>query len=381
MRGEFGVPRDLEGLLVVALEQAVAAPYASGRLADAGARVIKVERPEGDFARGYDRAVNGLSAYFAWLNRGKESVALDIKDGAQAAILRRMLARADVFIQNLAPGAAARAGFGPDDLWAANPGLVHVSISGYGEEGPYRSMKAYDLLVQAETGLCWINGSPETPSRVGVSVCDIAAGMYAHQQILQALIARGRTGKGRAIQVSLFDGMADWMAVPYLQSVYGGKVPPRAGLSHPTIAPYGAYETRDGRLLLISIQNEREWARLCADVLGLPDLARDPRYLDVASRVANRAALDATIAEAFAREDQDALAARLTEAGIGWGRVRSPVELPGHPQFRVVEVESEAGPVRLPAPPGVVLGEGPPALGPIPRLDEHGERIRAEFGP
>ncbi len=285
--------QDLEGITVVALEQAVAAPYASGRLADAGARVIKIEREEGDFARGYDTLVRGESAYFVWLNRGKESIRLDLKNPVDKDLLERMIARADVFIQNLAPGAAARLGFGADALLARYPRLICCSISGYGEEGPYRDQKAYDLLIQAESGLCAINGTEAGAARVGVSVCDIAAGMTAFQAILQALFARERTGKGRAIDVSLFHSMTDWMNVPYLQTRYGGRKPARVGLRHPTIAPYGAYDCADGKAVLISVQNEREWRRLCAEVLGHPDLATDPRFVTNSLRVANRPALEA----------------------------------------------------------------------------------------
>ena len=248
---------DLEGITVVTVEQAVAAPYASGRLADAGARVIKVERPEGDFARRYDTLVRGESAYFVWLNRGKQSICLDLKQDADRGLLRSMVSRADVFIQNLAPGAAARLGFGAEALRQADPRLIVCSISGYGEVGPYRDQKAYDLLIQAESGLCAINGTPEGPARVGVSVCDIAAGMSAHAAILQGLFARERSGEGRAIEVSLYHAMADWMNVPYLQTRYGGRPPGRQGLQHPSIAPYGAYACADGKQLLISIQNER----------------------------------------------------------------------------------------------------------------------------
>src|SRR5262245_51328568 len=238
--------RPLEGLLVVALEQAVAAPYCSCRLADAGARVIKIERPEGDFARGYDKAVKGLASYFVWLNRGKESLTLDIKNRDDAALLHRILARADVFIQNLLPGAAGRAGFGSEALRKQHPRLITVDISGYGEDGPYAEMKAYDMLIQAETGLASITGLPAGPGRVGVSVCDVAAGMYAHQAVLEALIKRGRTGRGSGIAVSLFDGLADWMTVPLLHHDYAGKAPTRTGLEHPSISPYRTYESADG---------------------------------------------------------------------------------------------------------------------------------------
>jgi len=268
---------DLDGILVVSIEQAVAAPYASEKLADAGARVIKVERPEGDFARGYDHYVNGESAYFVWLNRGKQSIRLDLSQERDKAILRRMIAKADVFIQNLAPGAIARLGFAPEDLRQAYPRLITCSISGYGEAGPFRDMKAYDLLVQAESGLSEITGNTAGQARVGVSVCDISAGMTAVQAILTALYARERTGQGRHIAVSLFHALADWMNVPFLQFTYGGYTPARSGLNHPTIAPYGAYICGDGKAVLFSIQNEREWASFCETTLGQPDVAGDYR--------------------------------------------------------------------------------------------------------
>ncbi|HUN40177.1 MAG TPA: CaiB/BaiF CoA-transferase family protein, partial [Acetobacteraceae bacterium] len=260
----------LSNLLVVSIEQAVAAPYCSSRLADAGARVIKIERPEGDFARGYDKAANGLSSYFVWLNRGKQSLVADIKDPGDAALLRRMLSCADVFIQNLAPGAAARSGFGSDDLRERYPRLITVDISGYGDTGDYATMKAYDLLVQAESGLAMITGHPAGPGRVGVSACDIACGMAAHAGVLEALIERGITGRGKGLKVSLFDGMADWMNVPLLFYEGTGNAPQRLGLAHPSICPYGAFATADGALVLISIQNEREWVEFCAKFLEEP---------------------------------------------------------------------------------------------------------------
>ncbi len=370
----------LSGLVVLALEQAVAAPYCTSRLADAGARVIKVERPEGDFARGYDRAAKGLSSYFAWLNRGKESLVADIKQPADAALLHRILARADVFVQNLLPGAAARAGLGSDELRARHPRLVTVDISGYGDEGPYAAMKSYDMLVQAETGLASITGGPEAPARTGVSVCDIAAGMYAHQAVLEALIRRGRTGEGASIKVSLFDGMADWMAVPLLFSDYGPGAPRRVGLSHPSVAPYDPFPSADGTPVLISIQNDREWQRFCAEVLGQPGLATDPAFATNVQRVANRARMDAIIREGFARHGTEALCARLLAAGIAFARVNSVAEFSRHPQLRRVRVETPAGEIALPAPPPIVDGIRAPALGPVPALDAHGAAIRKEFG-
>jgi crotonobetainyl-CoA:carnitine CoA-transferase CaiB-like acyl-CoA transferase len=370
----------LAGITVLALEQAVAAPYCTSRLADAGARVIKVERAEGDFARGYDRAAKGMSSYFAWLNRGKESLAADIKAPADAALLHRILSRADVFVQNLLPGAAARAGFGSDELRARHPRLVTVDISGYGDEGPYAAMKSYDMLVQAETGLASITGGPEAPARVGVSVCDIAAGMYAHQAVLEALIRRGRTGEGASIKVSLFDGMADWMAVPLLFSDYGPGAPRRVGLSHPSVAPYDPFPSADGTPVLISIQNDREWQRFCAEVLERPGLAADPDFATNVQRVANRARMDAIIREGFARHGTEALCARLLAAGIAFARVNSVADFSRHPQLRRVRVQTPAGEIALPAPPPVVDGDRAPALGPVPALDAHGEAIRKEFG-
>jgi crotonobetainyl-CoA:carnitine CoA-transferase CaiB-like acyl-CoA transferase len=370
--------KDLEGLLVVSLEQAVAAPYASSRLADAGARVIKVERPEGDFARRYDNLVNGGSAYFIWLNRGKQSVRLDLKATADRDLLSRMLAKADIFIQNLAPGAVARLGFGADGLRDKHPRLITCSISGYGEDGPYRDQKAYDLLIQAESGLCAINGTPEGPARVGVSVCDIAAGMTAHQAILQALYARERTGEGRAIEVSLFHAMADWMNVPYLQHRYGGADPGRHGLRHPTIAPYGAYNCADGKALLISIQNEREWRNLCSDVLMQPELADDPRFATNNDRVANRPALEEIIGAVFAAHNREANIERLAAANIAYGRLSDLDDLQAHPQNRLVRVATENGPVELLAPAAVIAGHSE-RYGEVPALGAHDDLVRQEF--
>ena len=371
--------RALEGILVLALEQAVAAPYCSSRLADAGARVIKVERREGDFARGYDRAAKGLSSYFVWLNRGKESLAADIKDPGDAALLRRIVARADVFIQNLLPGAAERAGLGSHALRQRHPRLITVDVSGYGDSGPYAAMKSYDMLVQAETGLASVTGGPDAPGRVGVSVCDIAAGMYAHQAVLEALIRRGRSGEGASIKVSLFDGMADWMTVPLLFHEHGGGAPKRAGLAHPSVAPYNAYPTADGTPVVISIQNEREWARFCAEVLGEPGLATRAEFASNVARVANRAALDAAIAPIFARHAADAMGAKLLAAGIAFGRVNSVAQFAGHPQLRRVALSTEAGTIEVPAPPPIVDGESA-SPGAVPALDQHGEAIRREFG-
>jgi crotonobetainyl-CoA:carnitine CoA-transferase CaiB-like acyl-CoA transferase len=370
----------LAGLLIVSLEQAVAAPLCTCRLADAGARVVKVERPEGDFARGYDRAAGGLSSYFVWLNRGKESIALDIKDDGDRDLLSRMIARADVFVQNLAPGAAERAGFGADVLLRANPALVCCNISGYGSEGPYARRKAYDLLLQAETGLASVTGRPEGPGRVGVSVCDIACGMYAHAAILEALIERRRTGRGRVVDVSLFDSLADWMTVPLLQYEASGRNPQRVGLHHVSIAPYGAYGCAEGKSVLVAVQNEREWRRFCRDMLLDPDLADDPRFSGNPARVENRAALDAVIAAIFGALPRSEAVARCAAADIAFAAVNEVSDLARHPHLRRLPVATEAGDVAVPAPPAR-LGDGERAFRPVPRLDEHGARLRREFAP
>lgn len=370
--------KPLDGLLVVSLEQAVAAPYCSSRLADAGARVIKIERAEGDFARGYDSVVHGESAYFVWLNRGKESLVLDIKDPGDAALLQRILGCADVFIQNLGPGATARAGLGSDLLRTRNPRLITVDISGYGEDGDYAGMKAYDLLVQAESGLSSVTGRPEGPGRVGVSACDIACGMYSNMAVLEALIARGISGRGTSIKTSLFAGMADWMNVPLLTYDYAGKIPPRVGLNHPSIAPYGVYPTSGGGEILISIQNEREFARLASDVLDRPAMPTDAKFRDNEARCANRPELDKIVADAFTAVDRATLIERLRAAGIAFGEINDVSGLSGHPALKRVEVGSPTGPVSMAAPPAVI-GKEKRHLGPVPALGEHSAKIRKEF--
>ena len=369
---------DLQGLLVISLEQAVAAPYAAGRLADAGARVIKVERPEGDFARGYDADAKGQSSYFVWLNRGKESVALNLKQADDLQILKNMISKADIFIQNLMPGALERLGLSSAELRAADPGLITCDISGYGSNGPFQQMKAYDFLVQAEVGLAEITGAPEQPGRVGVSICDIAAGMTAHQAILQALYARSRTGKGRGIEVSLFHALADWMNVPYIQSQYGGRDIRRPGLHHPTIAPYGAYRCGDGRQLLLSIQNEREWQRLCSDVLQQPDLPENPKFSSNVKRVENRAALDDILNKVFAAHPIDQLAVMLQTAQIAFGRLNTMDDFAAHPQNRFVTVRTTGGELQILAPGAVVIGVMAP-LGAVPDLGANSTAIRDEF--
>ncbi|WP_394689507.1 CaiB/BaiF CoA transferase family protein [Hoeflea sp.] len=372
--------KDLEGVLVVSVEQAVAAPYLSSKLADAGARVIKVERPEGDFAREYDHLVHGESAYFVWLNRGKESLCLDLKLETDKQVLAAIVAEADVFIQNLAPGVIDRLGFNLDELRQRYPRLITCSISGYGDEGPLRDSKAYDLLVQAETGLSEITGNEHGSARVGVSVCDIAAGMTATQAVMQALYSRSVTGEGRHIAVSLYHALSDWMNVPYLQYAYGGKVPERSGLKHPTIAPYGAYVCSDGKSILFSIQNEREWQMLCSEALGRPDLASDERFNSNSRRVANRVALDDEIVPIVAALSRDNMARKLQSARIAYGRISTLEDVAAHPQNRYSTIETPSGPVRILAPGALVDGEQP-TLGRVPGLGEDSERIRAEFMP
>ncbi len=368
----------LASILVVSLEQAVAAPYCSSRLADAGARVIKIERREGDFARRYDSVVHGESAYFVWLNRGKESLVLDIKDAGDAALLHRIAGRADVFIQNLAPGAAARAGFGSDALRRANPKLITVDISGYGEDGDYAGMKAYDLLVQAESGLASVTGRPEGPGRVGVSVADVGCGMYAFMAVLEALIARHASGEGAAIKTSLFAAMADWMNVPLLHFDYGGSAPARVGLNHPSIHPYGAYDTKGGSQILIAIQNEREFARLCTDVLERPDIPDDARFATNEARCANRAGLDGIITGVFTALDRAALIARLRDAQIAFGEVNEVSGLSRHSALRRATVATPTGPADIAAPP-VRFDGAARDLRPVPGLGAHTDKIRKEF--
>jgi itaconate CoA-transferase len=366
----------LSDLVVVSLEQAVAAPMCTCRLADAGARVIKIERPEGDFARGYDDLVHGESAYFVWLNRGKESVVLDLAKSEDKALLEAMLARADVFVQNLKPGAAAKLGFAPDRLRRDYPRLIVCSVSGYGESGPYARRKAYDLLIQAEAGLASITGGPEAPARVGVSVVDIATGMNACEAILEALIARGRSGEGAEISISMFDATADWMTVPLLQHE-GGKTPKRVGLAHPSIAPYGVFTTRDGADVLISIQSDREWRVLARDVLGDAALVDDPAFATNVERVKRRAETDAHVQTAFGATDVTALSEKLAAAGIAFARVSDMAVLATHPHLQRITVATPSGPASYPAPPRQ-RSEG---YGAVPALGEHSEKVRKEFSP
>jgi len=368
----------LEGILVVSVEQAVAAPQCTCRLADAGARVIKVERPEGDFARHYDYIVHGESAHLVWLNRGKESVVCDLTRDEDKALLEAMLAKADVFVQNLKPGALGKLGFSFERLRKDYPKLICVSISGYGESGPYAQRKAYDLLIQAESGLASVTGGPEAPARVGVSVVDIAAGLSAYEAILEALIRRGRTGEGATISVSMFDAMAEWMTIPLLNQEWGNPFR-RVGLKHPTIAPYGVFKTRDGADILISIQNDREWRVLADKVLGNAALGTDARFATNPQRQANRAETDAAVAAVFGSEDVGPLMEKLAAADIAFARVNDSALLSTHPHLRRVTVGTPSGPASTPAPGARFVGEER-HYGDIPALGSHSGAIRREFG-
>ena len=346
----------LEGLTVIAVEQAVAAPYCSSRLADAGAHVIKIERPEGDFARGYDAAAKGQSSYFVWLNRGKESAVVDLATKEGRAELEKLIASADVLLQNLKPGSMDKLGFARERLRKDYPKLIICTISGYGDEGPYAHRKAYDLLIQAESGLASITGGPESASRVGMSIVDVATGATAHAAILEALIGRGRTGQGADIRISMFDVMADWLTVPLLNAE-AGNPPKRLGLAHPSIAPYGVFTSKDGKDILISIQSEREWKKLCSDVLRQPDLPNDPRLCNGVERVKNRAYTDKIVADIFGSLTRDDLLEHLASADIAFAEVNAMEDLSHHPHLRRIEVDTPNGKVTYPAPAAIVVGE------------------------
>jgi formyl-CoA transferase len=363
----------LEGLTVIAVEQAVAAPFCSSRLADAGAHVIKVERPEGDFARGYDAAAKGQSSYFVWLNRGKDSVVIDLatKEGRKA--LEDLIAKADVLLQNLKPGSMDKLGFSLERLRKDYPALICCTISGYGDDGPYAHRKAYDLLIQAESGLASITGGADGPSRVGLSIVDIATGATAHAAILEALIARGRSAKGADIRISMFDVMADWLTVPLLNAE-AGNPPQRMGLAHPSIAPYGVFYSKDGKGILISIQSEREWKKLCAEVLGQPDLPGDPRLGNMVERVRNRALTDKIVGDSFAALTRDDLLQRLSDADIAFAEVNTMADLAVHPHLRRIDVDTPNGPVAYPAPAANVIDQ-PRHYGAVPAIG--GRRDRA----
>jgi itaconate CoA-transferase len=380
--GSAGSGLPLAGITVVALEQAVAAPFATRQLADLGARVIKIERPGvGDFARGYDRAVLGQASYFVWLNRGKESVELDVKSAEGQAALTALLAGADVFVQNLAPGAAERLGLGADQLLARHPRLICCSVSGYGPDGPYVGKKAYDLLVQCEAGLLSITGTPDEPCKAGISVADIAAGMYAYSGVLTALYERERTGGGSRLEVSLLDALGEWMSQPYYYTVYGGREPVRTGARHASISPYGPYAARGGKVFL-GLQNDREWAVLCERVLAQPDLVSDERFATNPDRVAHDDELTLIIETALRSMTPDEVVALLDTAGIASARLRTPAEFAAHPQLaashRWRHVDTPAGPVQALLPPVTVPGRKP-AMGAVPALGQHTQSVLAEF--
>jgi itaconate CoA-transferase len=373
----------LAGITVVSLEQAVAAPFATRQLADLGARVIKVERAgAGDFARDYDRTVHGQASYFIWLNRGKQSLELDLKSDRGREVLAALLDRADIFVQNLAPGAAARLGLAAEELRSARPRLICCSVSGYGPDGPYARKKAYDLLVQCEAGLLSVTGTPETPAKAGISVADIAAGMYAFTGVLTALYERERTGTGSSVEVAMLDALGEWMSQPYLYSVYGGQPPRRTGARHASISPYGPYAAGDGQVFL-GLQNEREWAVLCSQILGRPELTADPRFATNTDRVANDGELTPIIEAALATLTATEVEARLDAAGIANARLRTPAEFAEHPQLaardRWRDVATPGGPVRSLLPPVTVPGREA-AMGAVPALGEHTAAILAELG-
>jgi itaconate CoA-transferase len=372
----MGLNKELDGFLVVALEQAVAAPYCSLLLADAGARVIKLERPEGDFCRNYDRAADGQSTWFGWLNRGKQSVVVDYAKDEDAALLRALIAQADVFLHNLSPNALARNGFSAQDLRALNPRLINLQITGYGTEGEAAEMKAYDFLVQAESGLCAVTGTAEHPARVGVSICDIATGLTGFSAILRALLQRSRTGVGVDLEISMFDVLADWMNMPLLAHRYWPAKPERMGLTHSLLSPYGAYSCKGGDQILIAIQNNREWTDFCAEVLQRPELGPDPRFVDNAARVANRDAVDAEIDRVFSTLTREAVADKLQAARIAWSRLSSLEDLSQHPFLRKAEAMFGGSVIELVDLP--VKTDGPrPVM--VPQLGQHTRAVRQEF--
>ena len=378
------LPSDLplSGLTVVALEQAVTGPFCSRQLADLGARVIKIERPDGgDFARDYDGALQGLSAYFAWLNRGKESVVLDLKTGEGRQALHRLVERADVFVHNLVPGAVERLGLGYDEAAARAPGLVWVGISGYGPDGPYRDKKAYDMLIQAEAGVVSLTGTPEAPAKVGISVADIAAGLYAYSSVLAALRQRDRTGRGDRIDISMLECLVEWVTPQLYVQLGRGAPPPRAGLRHNMIVPYGAYRCADGEVMF-AIQADREWRRFCDRVMQRPSLADDPRFVANSDRVRHRRELEAMIEACFAPLSVAAVVERLEQGGIANGVVNDMARVAGHPQLaargRWAELDSFVGPIPALLPPHNVAGLTP-RLGRVPALGEHTAAVLAEL--
>ncbi|MEV7232800.1 CaiB/BaiF CoA-transferase family protein [Streptomyces sp. NPDC051020] len=378
-------PLPLDGITVVAVEQAVAAPFATRQLADLGARVIKIERPDGgDFARGYDTAARGLASHFVWCNRGKESLAIDLKDPRGLAVVRRLVAGADVFVQNLAQGAAARLGLDAATLCAAHPRLVAVDISGYGADGPYAHKRAYDMLVQCEAGLVSVTGTPGQPVKAGVPAADIAAAMYAFSGVLAALLRRATTGLGGPVEISMLEALTEWMGHPLHLRMHGGETPARTGLAHPVIAPYDAFETADGEHLLLSVQNDREWRRLTEQVLGRPALADDPDFATNTARTAHRERTDAVVAEALATLTAKEALAGLDAAGIACARLNTVADVAAHPQLatrdRWREVESPVGALRAMLPPITLPGGAEPRMGAVPALGEHTEALLRAAG-
>jgi len=376
--------RPLDGVTVVSLEQAVAAPFATRHLADLGARVIKIERPQvGDFARDYDQTVKGLSSHFVWLNRSKESLALDVKHARSRDILERLIERADVFIQNLAPGASGRLGLSAEDLLAKYPRLIVCDISGYGDSGPYARKKAYDLLVQSEAGVLSVTGTPETPSKVGISIADIATGMYAYSGILTALLRREKTAKGGRVEVTMLEALGEWMGYPLYYTHFSGAAPPRTGPDHATIVPYGRFRTGDGKAVMLGLQNEREWATFCDKVLGQPALAADPRYDSNTRRNERRAEISALIDKVFSALTTEQLIAKLDAAGIANARINSPEEVWNHEQLKARHRWREMGSPKgkLPALlPPATHGDFEAQIGPVPEVGEHTESILLEIG-
>jgi itaconate CoA-transferase len=376
--------RPLEGVTVVALEQVIAGPFCTRQLAELGARVIKIERPDGgDAARGYDRTVKGLSSHFVWTNRSKESLALDVKHPQAKEILARLLSKADVFVQNLAPGAVERLGLGAAELRARHPKLVWCGISGYGPAGPFAEKKAYDLLVQCEAGLLSVTGTPESPSKAGIPVADIAAGMYALTSILAALLRRGRDGEGATLDITMFEALGEWMGFPAYFGAYGGTPPPRSAAYHATIVPYGPFKAGDGGTVFLSIQNEREFARFCDKVLEIPALVKDPRFSSGPARLQNRDAMHAEIGKVFGQLTAAQVTGRLELADIANARMNNVQEFWDHPQLeargRWAEVATPAGPIRAMKPPFNLTGFEP-RMEAVPALGEHGRRILAELG-
>ena len=375
----------LDGLLVVAVEQAVAAPLCTSRLAASGARVIKIERTEGDFARNYDSAAKGESSYFTWINQGKESITLDFKAPQDKALLENLLAQADVLVQNLSPGALARAGFDNETLQSSNPRLITCDISGYGDDPALADLRAYDLLVQAESGLIEVSGGPGEAGRIGISICDIGAGMSAHAAILEALIARSVSGKGRALKIALFDVAAEWMSVPFIHAKYGEGAPLRSGLHHPSIAPYGAYETGDGVRTLISIQNEREWLRLCKDVFEDEAFATEPMFESNNQRVSHRKQLDKRIQQMLENLSATEFRNKLGVAKIAYGAINTTDDLLKHRALKTQAFANSVGDIlELPISPVAVMAAGQDVTTTnrrAPQCGEHSEAIRSEFAP